>query len=168
MGSIEKQFPQSLSNRAPEKIWSAACRSYGVIWGQLGRAVVDCLGERGVEAIKEAQRRVARIQVPRAFESGRFERNAKGMAEYLLLAEQTLGMIVEMEPGANEHRAVFRWLRCPLYDDPAKESTPELCGAYVEFEMEAVKICNPKLTCTSTKCMGRGDDCCEVVFEMKG
>ncbi|KPJ60998.1 MAG: hypothetical protein AMJ46_03120 [Latescibacteria bacterium DG_63] len=167
MGVVEKQFPQALSERPPEKTWSAACRSYGIIWGQLGRAAVDQLGEKGVEAVKEAQRRVARFQVPRAFESGRFERNAKGMAEYLLLAEQTLGMIVEMAPDATDKKAVFRWLKCPLYDDPPTESTPELCDAYVEFEREAVKICHPKLTFTSVKCMGRGDDCCEVAFELE-
>ncbi|UCF77707.1 MAG: L-2-amino-thiazoline-4-carboxylic acid hydrolase [Candidatus Eiseniibacteriota bacterium] len=167
MGTVEKQFPSAIADKPPEKNWSAACRSYGIIWGQLGRAIVDQLGEKGVEAIKEGQRRVARLQVPRAFESGRFERNAKGMAEYLLLAEQTLGMVVEIAPGATQKKASFRWLKCPLYDDPSEESTPELCDAYVEFEMEAVKLCNPKLTCTSAKCMGRGDDFCEVTFELE-
>jgi hypothetical protein len=167
MGSILKQLPEQLKDRPPEKVWTAACRSYGIIWGQMGRAVVDAFGAKGVEAVKEAQRRVARMQVPKAFESGRFPRNAKGMADYLLLAEQTLGMLVEIEPGATDKKAVFRWLECPLYDDPVKESTPELCLAYDEFEMEAVKLVDPKLTCTITKCRGKGDNCCEMVFEMK-
>jgi hypothetical protein len=167
MGVVLKEFPQVLAQRPPEKTWSAACKSYGIIWGQLGRAVVDQLGQKGVDAIKEAQRRVARLQVPRAFESGRFERNAKGMAEYMLLAEETLGMLVEMEPGATEKKAVFRWLKCPLYNDPPTESTPQLCEAYIEFEKEAVKLCHPKMTCTSVKCMGRGDECCEMTFELK-
>lgn len=167
MGSVAKQFPAQIADRPPEKIWAAACRSYGLIWGQMARAVVDAFGERGVEALKEGQRRVARRQVPKAFDSGRFERNAKGMAEYMLHAEQTLGMLVEIEPGATEKRSVFRWLECPLFDDPVRESTPELCLANDEFEMEAVKLVHPKLTCTITKCAGKGDDCCEMVFEMK-
>jgi len=166
MGTVAKEFPKSLKDRPPEKTWTAACRSYGIIWGQMGRAVVDKFGEAGVEAVKEGQRRVARMQVPKAFESGRFERNAQGMAEYLLLAEETLGMIVELEPGATAKKAVFRWLKCPLFDDPEKESTPELCRAFDEFEMEAVKIVDPRLTCTINKCMGKGEDCCEMVFEM--
>ncbi|MBN1504100.1 MAG: L-2-amino-thiazoline-4-carboxylic acid hydrolase [Candidatus Eisenbacteria bacterium] len=167
MGNVLKEFPQQLTGRPPEKVWAGACRSYGIIWGQMGRAVVDAFGAKGAEALREGQRRVARMQVPKAFESGRFERNAKGMAEYMLLAEETLGMKVEMEPGATAERAVFRWLECPLFDDAAKESTPELCRANDEFEMEAVKLVHPQLTCTITKCRGNGDDCCEMVFEMK-
>ncbi len=167
MGTVLKEFPQQLAGKPPEKVWAGACRSYGVIWGQMARAVVDAFGAKGVEALKEGQRRVARMQVPKAFDSGRFERNAKGMAEYLLLAEQTLGMHVEIEPGATAERAVFRWLECPLFDDPVKESTPELCRANDEFEMEAVKLVHPQLTCTINKCRGNGDNCCEMVFEMK-
>jgi hypothetical protein len=167
MGNVLKEFPERLADKPPQKTWAGACRSYGIIWGQMGRAIVDACGARGVEAVKEGQRRVARMQVPKAFESGRFPRNARGMAEYLLLAEQTLGMHVEIEPGANDKLAVFRWLECPLYDDPVKESTPELCEAYDEFEMEAVKLVHPQLACTITKCRSKGDSCCEMVFEMK-
>ncbi|MFH0778210.1 MAG: hypothetical protein V2A71_06215 [Candidatus Eisenbacteria bacterium] len=41
MGTVEKEFPESLSGKLPEKTWSAACRSYGIIWGQMGRGD-DC------------------------------------------------------------------------------------------------------------------------------
>lgn len=165
MGFILSELPPSQAGQ-PEKAWRAACRSYATIWGLLGRTVVEQCGERGVEAVAEAMRRVARQQATRAFESGRFERNARGMAAYMQLAEETLGMWVETEEGATPERAVFRWRKCPLYDDPARESTPELCLAYDQFEVEAARICHPNLRCTIVKSMGRGDDCCEMIFEM--
>ncbi len=166
MGYILEQVPEFWSSR-PDKAWRAACRSYGLIWGVLGRTVVDRCGAQGLEAVAEAFRRVARLQAGKAFESGRLERSARGMAEYMKLAEETMGMWVEIEAGATPERAVFRWRECPLYDDPARESTPELCLAYDQFEVEAARICHPRLRCTIVKSMGRGDDCCEMVFEME-
>jgi len=166
MGHIASNLPAAWAGR-PEKAWRAACRSYGLIWGVLGRTVVEMCGEQGLAAVAEAFRRIARLQAARALEAGQFERNAQGMAAYMQLAEETLGMEVETEAGATPHRAVFRWRSCPLYDDPVKESTPELCMAYDEFEAEAARLCHPRLRCTVVKSMGRGDDCCEMVFELE-
>lgn len=166
MGHILAELPPTWAER-PEKAWRAACRSYALIWGIMGRTVVEMCGEDGLAAVAEAFRRVARLQAIRAFESGRFERNARGMAAYMQLAEETMGMRVETEEGATPDRAVFRWHKCPLYDDPTSESTPELCLAYDQFEVESARICHPQLRCTITKSMGRGDDCCEMVFEME-
>ncbi|MGB9722830.1 MAG: L-2-amino-thiazoline-4-carboxylic acid hydrolase [Chloroflexia bacterium] len=167
MGYILPDLPPAWADR-PGKAWRAACRSYALIWGVLGRTVVEMCGETGLQAVAEAFRRIARLQAGRAFETGQFERNARGMAAYMQRAEETLGMWVEIEEGATPRRAVFRWRRCPLYDDPARESTPELCLAYDQFEVEAARLCHPRLQCTITKSMGRGDDCCEMVFEMAG
>lgn len=166
MGHILEGLPASWAGR-PEKAWRAACRSYALIWGVLGRTVAERCGPEGIAAIAEAFRRIARLQATRAFESGQFERNARGMVAYMRAAEETLGMEVEVEEGATPERAVFRWRSCPLYDDPAKESTPELCEAYAAFEIEAARICHPSLRCTVTRSMGRGDSCCEMVFEME-
>ncbi len=119
------------------------------------------------DAIAEAFRRIARLQATRAFESGQFERNARGMVAYMKAAEETLGMEVEVEEGATPERAVFRWKKCPLYDHPARESTPELCQAYAAFEIEAARICHPSLRCMVVQSLSCGDDCCEMVFEME-
>jgi len=166
MGHIRAELPAPWAGR-PDKAWRAACRSYALIWGVVGRTVLEMCGEKGLEAIREAFRRVARLQAARAFEAGQFERDARGMAAYMLMAEGTLGMEVEVEEGATPGRAVFRWCSCPLYDDPAAESTPELCLAYGQFEVEAARLCHPNLRCTIAKSMGRGDDCCEMVFELE-
>jgi hypothetical protein len=166
MGHILSEPPVAWAGR-PEKAWRAACRSYALIWGVLGRTVVEMCGEQGIGAVAEAFRRVARLQAPKAFAGGQFERDARGMAAYMQAAEETLGMEVEAAEGATPFRAVFRWKQCPLYDDPARDSTPELCMAYDEFEAEAARICNPRLRCTVVKSMGRGDDCCEMVFELE-
>jgi hypothetical protein len=166
MGYILAELPPAWAGK-PQKAWRAACRSYGLIWGVLGRTAVEMCAEQGLTAVAEAFRRLARLQATRAFESGQFERNARGMAAYMQMAEETLGMWVETAPGATPERAVFRWRKCPLYDDPARESTPELCLAYDQFEVEAARICHPDLRCTITRSMGRGDDCCEMVFEME-
>lgn len=165
MGHILSDLPAAWDGR-PEKAWRAACRSYALIWGVVGRTVLEMCGEEGIAAVAEAFRRVARLQATRAFEAGQFERNARGMAAYMQAAEETLGMEVEIAPGATPSRAVFRWRQCPLYDDPARESSPDLCLAYDEFEAEAARICNPQLRCRVVKSMGRGDDCCEMVFEL--
>jgi len=165
MGHIRAELPASWAGR-PDKAWRAACRSYALIWGVLGRTVVEMCGEQGLEAIAEAFRRIARLQATRAFEAGQLERNACGMAAYMQMAEETLGMEVETAEGATPQRAVFRWRSCPLYDDPSRESTPELCLAYDQFEAEAARLCHPGLRCTIVKSMGRGDDCCEMVFDL--
>jgi hypothetical protein len=163
---VADKFPASWEGKPPEKIWSAACKSYGLIWGLIGAAVGEELGPSGIRAIGKGMKKVAEKQVTKAFESGRFPRNAKGMAEYMMLAEGTLGMLVEM-PEATEKRAVFRILKCPLHEDPQKETTPEVCSAYAEFEKSGARIANPRLGCTQPKCMSKGDPYCEWVFELE-
>ncbi len=163
---VADKFPPGWEGKPAEKIWSAACRSYGLIWGLIGSTVGEELGEAGVRAIGHGMKKVAERQVAKAFESGRFPRNAKGMAEYMMLAEGTLGMLVEM-PEATERKAVFRILKCPLHDDPKAETTPEVCSAYAEFEKNGARIANPKLACTQTRVMSKGDPYCEWVFELE-
>ena len=163
---VAEKFPPGWEGKAPEKIWCAACRSYGLIWGIIGATVCAELGEAGVKAVGNAMAKVAKKQAGKAFESGRFARNAKGMVEYMMLAEGTLGMIIE-SPEATEKRAVFRILQCPLHDVPQKETTPEVCSAYSMFEKTAARIANPKLACTQTKVMSKGDPYCEWVFELE-
>jgi predicted hydrocarbon binding protein len=164
---VADKFPPGWEGKPPEKIWSAACRSYGLIWGLIGKAVFDDLGEAGVAAIGKGMKKVAEKQATKAFESGRYPRNAKGMAEYMMLAEGTLGMLVEA-PQVTEQRSVFRILKCPLHDDPKAETTPEVCSANSMFEKTAARIANPKLSCTQTRVMSKGDPYCEWVFELEG
>lgn len=144
---------------------SPALHCYGVIWGIIGTTVSEDLGKAGIEAVRRALRKVAEKQATRAFESGRDLRNAKGVAEYMKFAEETLGMIVDV-PEATERRSVFRILKCPLYEDPKRQST-SLCDAYAEFEKTAAKITNPKLKCTITKLLSKGDPYSEWVFELE-
>jgi len=163
--AIAEKIPESWAKKPPERVWSAACRSYGAIWGIIGTTVSEDLGKAGIEAVRRALRKVAEKQATRAFESGRYPRNAKGVAEYMKFAEETLGMIVEV-PEATERRSVFRILKCPLYEDPERQSA-ELCDAYAEFEETAAKTANPKLKCTITKLLSKGDPYCEWVFELE-
>lgn len=162
--SIVKEIPEAWKDNV-DKLWRAACRSYAMIWGLLGNSMRE-LGKDGIEALKKAMRKVAEMQAPKAFESGRFERNARGMAKYMEFADATLGMFVEV-PEATEGRAVFRILKCPLYVDPRVDTTQEVCDAYSEFERTAAKIANPKLECRVTRLLSKGDPYCEWVFELK-
>ncbi len=164
---VADKFPQAWEGKPPERIWSAACRSYGLIWGLIGATVGEELGSSGVKAISKAMIKVAERQAGKAFESGRFPGNAKGMAEYMMIAEGTLGMLVETPAGATEKRAAFRILKCPLHDDPKSETTPAVCSAYSMFEKTSARIANPKLNCTQTKVMSKGDPYCEWVFELE-
>jgi len=162
--AIVKEVPEPWKDNV-DRLWRAACRSYAIIWGLLGNSMRE-LGTDGIETLKKAMRKVAETQAPKAFESGRFERNARGIAKYMEFADATLGMFVEV-PEATERRAVFRILKCPLYEEPRTDTTIEVCDANSEFERTASKIANPKLECRVTKLLTKGDPYCEWVFELK-
>jgi hypothetical protein len=43
---------------------------------------------------------------------------------------------------------------------------PKLCMAYTDYERTACRLINPKIKYTIHKLVSRGDDCCEVSFEL--
>ena len=93
----------------------------------------------------------------------KFEKNARGAADMLsamLNNVGTIGEIVESRP----ERSVRRKWRCLFQNLWDFEMYKKVSPPMLDYLCKAL---NPKLVAHNPKYMTRGDECCEVIFELK-
>ena len=58
--------------------------------------------------------------------------------------------------------------RCPYHDTCVKYGCPELCRCFCDSDDVSYENLHPQLVWHRTKTLGRGGDCCDFCFKIRG